>query len=52
MIANIIFLCIGILLGTTFGCVLGENSEKDKRISDLKKQIRENEDDCAKLPVD
>lgn len=50
MLANIIFLAIGMFIGMAFGCVIGENSEKDKRISDLKKQIKD--DDCAKLPID
>lgn len=39
--SNFIFLSVGLIVGTMFGCVLGENSEKDKRIQDMRRRFEE-----------
>lgn len=40
MLANIIFLAIGLFVGMALGCAFGENSEKDKMIMYLKSRER------------
>ena len=39
--SNLIFLSVGLIVGTMFGCVLGENSEKDKRLQDMRRRLEE-----------
>ena len=39
--SNFIFLSMGLIVGTMFGCVLGENSEKDKRLQDMRRRFEE-----------
>ena len=39
--SNFIFLSVGLIVGTMFGCVLGENYEKDKCLQETRKILED-----------